>query len=167
MPANEGQPDGVGTGYDRRFGAGHIGHRAILGNRAAHGASELIDQIQARQRWRGQNHDLGVADRVFKSSRGRVDRAVRKSLTQWLRIATPGSYVPPSGPIPFMKGPSNGAADQSQSNNRYSHGSIMAAPRPVGRIIGGLLCGRRSAPKRVISVPNDRTWAEPAQSGSP
>jgi hypothetical protein len=66
-----------------------------------------------------------------------------------------------------MQSPRNGTANQSESNNRYSHCSIMAAQRLVGRIIGGLICCQRLARNGVISNPTIVGRQKPAQSGTP
>src|SRR5450759_5230450 len=108
---------------------------------------------------RDRDDDLSIADRLLEGCRGHVDCAVRKSLTHRRRTSTPGGHVPPSGPIPFMKRPSNGAADKSHSNNRYSHGPIMAGPRAVGNLVGVRMGNLRCAAATVGCGPK-RPWAD-------
>ena len=140
MTTHEAQPGTVGPRDDRALRARHVGHGRVRPEARRERAAELVDEVEAGERRRGEDHELGALDRRSQLRRRGVDHAGRQGGRRSVTARAPGGeaigWLARFRSPPEPDGPGDRPADEPEPDDRDPHGPMIV------RSAGGSSAGR-------------------------
>ena len=125
----------ISSRQDLLLGADRVGDRGIA-EAGPQRPAEFVEEVQASQRRSGQHYQFGILQSRPERIRDFVDDTVVNGLFHGRAGSAPGCDSPGlrGARLPLAERLRNGTADQTETDDRYSHFAIMEPLAPPARV---------------------------------